>query len=196
MRLSSTNIIRLGVGLWLGVIGPGVWALWAYAGRPAQPAAAPIQWPETSHLERDPQRPTLVMLLHPRCACSRASLSELSRLMARVDGKVTAHVAIQVPAGAGDEWTDTDLWHIARTIQGVRVSADGGDETRAFGAAASGQVLLYDAGGALVFAGGITYARGHEGANDGRQALEARILDGHAPIAQTPVFGCLLRSPS
>ena len=48
------------------------------------------------------------------------------------------------------------------------------------GATTSGHVLLYDAGGVLRFAGGITDGRGHEGDNAGLDAALA-LLRGHVP---------------
>jgi hypothetical protein len=68
---------------------------------------------------------------------------------------------------------------------------DGGAIARSFGALTSGEVLLYDARGALRFAGGITAARGHEGDSEGRDALEASIR-GATGQARAAVFGCSL----
>ncbi len=50
-----------------------------------------------------------------------------------------------------------------------------GREARHFGAATSGQTLLYDERGTLVFSGGITGARAHAGDNVGRQSLVALL---------------------
>lgn len=72
----------------------------------------------------------------------------------------------------------------------------GGAQARVFGAFISGQTLLYSATGSLLFNGGITDARGHEGDNPGRTALTS-ILSGGKPAAiQTPVFGCYLYAES
>jgi hypothetical protein len=63
---------------------------------------------------------------------------------------------------------------------------------RRFGASTSGQTLLYNMAGRLVFNGGITIARGHSGSNDGRDAVVA-LLSGLVPMHTiTPVFGCSL----
>jgi hypothetical protein len=61
-----------------------------------------------------------------------------------------------------------------------------------FGASTSGQTLLYNDSGRLVFNGGITAARGHEGPNDGQDAVIA-LLQNRPPLhTATPVFGCSL----
>jgi hypothetical protein len=60
----------------------------------------------------------------------------------------------------------------------------------------SGAVLLYSSDGKLLFQGGITPARGHQGDSFGRQRILA-LLDGDAPDRRdAPVFGCALASDS
>jgi hypothetical protein len=140
-------------------------------------------------------QPTLVMFLHPQCACSRATVGELALLMAHVQGKVAVHVFVYRPSDSAPEWAKTDLWSAAEAIPGVRVAEDvDAKEARIFGARVSGQVLLYDAHRRLVFNGGITSARGHSGDNAGRSAVLA-LLTGETPnTSRTPVFGCFLFS--
>ena len=61
-----------------------------------------------------------------------------------------------------------------------------GDEARRFGAATSGEALLYSPSGKLLFHGGITPSRGHEGGSVGRDALVRCVLDGTPAPATTP----------
>ena len=56
----------------------------------------------------------------------------------------------------------------------------------------SGQTLLYDRRGSLIFSGGITSARGHRGANAGEAALVSLLASGRADRNATSVFGCPL----
>ena len=190
---SGRALPALAVLCWLFVVGVGLTRLWAYAYTPGPAAVAQATWPATSTLSRDGARPTLVMLLHPQCACSRASLGELAQLMAHVQNQVTVHLLFYRPVGGGPEWTDTDLWRSAAAIPGVQRRIDEeGAEARRFGGFVSGQTFLFDADARLIFQGGITYARGHAGDNVGRQSLQALIRDEQAPARRTPVFGCLL----
>jgi hypothetical protein len=180
--------------LWLAVVSAGLAGLWAFAETPGPAATASAAWPSASRVQRDARRPTLVVFAHPQCACSRASIGELALLMTRAQGRVTAKVLFYRPSGAGDEWAHTDLWRSAAAIPGVEVESDpNGDEAAAFGAAVSGQTLLYAVDGRLVFSGGITFARGHSGDNAGRSALATLLTDGSASTTKTPVFGCFLR---
>src|SRR5262245_39629315 len=45
---------------------------------PGTHGVIPITWPSDSAIALDAQKPTMMMTLHPRCPCSRASLEELS----------------------------------------------------------------------------------------------------------------------
>jgi len=132
------------------------------------------------------------MLAHPHCPCTRASIGELARLMAQAQGRVTAYALFVKPAGSSDDWENTDLWRNAAGIPGVNVVVDDGVEAQRFHAVTSGQTVLYDAEGHLLFSGGITGSRGHSGDNEGRSAIVSLLNTGEAERAETSVFGCPL----
>src|SRR4029077_7831910 len=104
------------------------------------------------------------------------------------------------PSSAPSDWLNTDLWNEASAIPGVNVMEDAnGADSMALGATTSGAVALYDAGGTLRFTGGITDGRGHEGDNEGLDAVLSVLRDETSRAAtatmSTPVFGCPLRGP-
>ncbi len=182
--------------LWLATVGCGLWLLWGYENTPGVAAQPPGDWPTDSRLQRAPDRATLVMLAHPHCPCTRASIGELAQLMAHAQGRVTAYVLFLKPAGFADDWEQTDLWQSAARIPGVTALIDDdGAEAQRFHAATSGQTILYNAAGRLQFSGGITSARGHAGDNAGRSAIVALVNAGAAQQTETSVFGCPLFNP-
>jgi hypothetical protein len=184
--------IALGV-VWLGGVTAGLGWLAVYDNNPGVPAHAPARWPADSRLAHDTTRPTLVMLAHPRCACTRASVGELAELMARAHDRPKAYVVFIKPAGTTSTWNDTDLWQSAAAIPGVSVIRDDdGRETERFGAETSGSTLLYDATGRLIFSGGTTGSRGHAGDNIGRASILALLNREQGLRANTSVFGCPL----
>jgi hypothetical protein len=160
----------------------------------AQGREAPLHWPTgVDNIARKPSRFTLVMTLHPQCPCSRASLHELAQLMARSEGQVDAHILFVKPQGAPADWCDGDLWRQAKDLPGVEVSIDNdAKDASIFGATTSGEVMVYDASGAIRFSGGITDGRGHEGDNAGLSAIVGLVRDGKAAVSTTPVYGCSL----
>jgi hypothetical protein len=121
----------------------------------------------------------------------------LAAIMAHCQGRLTTYVLFLKPPGFADDWEKTDLWQSAASIPGVEaVIDDGGAEARRFRSATSGQTILYDAHGHLLFSGGITGSRGHSGDNAGRSAIVALVNTGAAERAETFVFGCPLFDPN
>ena len=179
--------------IWLSAAAAGLWVLWRYDNTPGEAAHAPEQWPALTTLARATDRPTLVMLAHPHCTCTRASLGELAEAIARARTPPKTYILFMVPTRFGDGWEQTDLWRTAAGLPGVTVVRDDdGRAARHFGAATSGQTLLYDVHGELVFSGGITGARAHAGDNLGRQSLVALLNRESPPKRGTSVFGCPL----
>jgi hypothetical protein len=191
-RKISVILLTSGV-LWLFAVSTGLWILWGYENTPGVSAEPPALWPADSRIPRSHERATLVMLAHPRCPCTRATIGELASLMAHSQGRLTAYVLFLKPEGFSDDWEKTDLWQSAASIPGVTaIVDDGGAEAQRFHSATSGQTVLYDAAGRLLFSGGITSARGHSGDNAGRSAIESLVNTGAADRAETLVFGCPL----
>ena len=193
-RLPVTGLVLTIASLvWLAAVTAGLVTLWRYAGTPG-PAATAANWPTTSRLRRDELRPTLVMFVHPQCPCSRASVGELALLMTHTQQRVTTHVVVYRPSSAAPGWEHTDLWRSAEAIPSVHVMSDEeGALATAFGASVSGQTMLFDTDGQLIFSGGITGARGHSGDNEGRSAVVSLLTNIAAAAPRTPVFGCFLR---
>jgi hypothetical protein len=182
------------VGVWLLIGCAGLVVMLHHEKLAGVSGNPPREWPLQSAI---PHRGlTLVMFVHPRCPCTRASIGELAQVMARFRGKVTAQVLFVQPAGEGLDWVKGGLWRLAEAIPGVTVHADSnGVEARRFNAITSGQTMLYGENG-LLFTGGITAGRGHAGDNPGRDAITA-LADGQiAGGARTAVYGCGLPEKS
>lgn len=181
------------LAVWAALVSVGGSLLWKYAATAGAAATPPEQWPVQSALVREAGQATVVVLAHPRCPCTRASITELGILMARVGQRARAHVLFTRPRGVDSDWEKTALWQSAAAIPGVTVHSDpGGLQTALFGASTSGQVVVYDASGRMMFRGGITGARGHEGDNVGLDRALALISGGRADASESKVFGCAL----
>jgi len=179
--------------IWLLAIGVGLRFVLAYENSPGSVGGVPKTWPAESQVQHSPNLPTLVMMVHPHCPCSSASISELRLLLTEVPGRVNANVAFVRPLGVPEKWEIAGLWESVANMPGVKLSVDNdGIEARRFGSSTSGHVMLYNTQGQLVFSGGITAARGHSGENDGRSAIVALLTQGQAATDETPVFGCQL----
>jgi hypothetical protein len=160
---------------------------------PAKTRLSVTPFPRSSAILLVSDKLTLVFFAHPHCPCTRASLHELDRLLAGTQNRVSATVVFTIPDGVPAGWEQGDLWNSAKGIPGLTVIRDqGGREAHRFEVEGSGHVLLYAPTGKLLFSGGITASRGHEGDNMGRSAIVSFILDDQSPLSHTPVFGCSL----
>jgi len=179
--------------LWLSVIVTSMICILGYSNTPGRTGMTPVHWPTDSRIALDAKHPTLIMFAHPRCPCTLASIGELDQLMADCEGRLTVQVWFVKLDGTPGNWLDTDLWRQASTIPGVKVYRDdGGVEARRFQAETSGQAVLYEPDGQLLFHGGLTISRGHAGDNPGLAAVETLLNHQSLAQAQTPVFGCPL----
>jgi hypothetical protein len=199
-RLAIVTSIRKNIFLttllgvtWVAAVAFGARILLKYESAPGRTGPVPAAWPVASAIERSADKSTLIMLAHPHCPCTRASVGELAQIMARAQGKTNAYVVFIKPSGAGPDWDDTDLRRTAATIPGVKVLTDAnGTEADRFGIQTSGHTLLFDRSGALLFSGGITSSRGHAGGNTGESAILAALNGRRVDHTRTPIFGCAL----
>ncbi|HET6249431.1 MAG TPA: hypothetical protein VFE47_17195 [Tepidisphaeraceae bacterium] len=197
MRVSLRMVLcTAGGSIWAAGVAFGLWRFWQYEQTPGRAARPVATLPADEQAPAEHRLPTLLLSIHPQCPCSRATISELDRLMAECQGKVRAVVLMERPAGMPPGWEQSDLWRSAAAIRGVTVQVDpDGARSRRLGALTSGQAFLYSADGKLLFTGGITESRGHAGDNAGRSAIAAIVLGSCATPAvpvSTPVFGCPL----
>ncbi len=184
------------LAVWVSAVGLGLGGAAYASSRPGRAASAPHDWPSETHLVRTVGRPTLLLFVHPRCPCTRASLRELSRTMARAQGRIDVTILMSGPTKADHvPFGGLDAFELARAVPGANVVVDSAEVGR-FGVFTSGQVLLYDADGTLTFHGGITQARGHEGPSAGGEAILRAALREPPRLGTSSVFGCGLLSPA
>jgi hypothetical protein len=202
LRARADRRVRLIIGVWLVAVAGG----WCYITRDAlssdqhESNHVVDSWPADSALPRATERPTLLVFLHPKCPCSRASLKELRRTLdaaTTVNSPAPALLVIAtVPQAADQSWWQTETVELARGIANAQVHVDrGGREAARFGATTSGMVMLFDPSGQRLYSGGTTIARGHIGASTGGDRL-AELLRGDTNQAiDMPTFGCRLCLP-
>jgi hypothetical protein len=152
--------------------------------------------------------PLLLAFVHPQCSCTHATLEELDQILDSSPATVRVALVVYqskvvdpmvVNRGAGEapkQGSDapgrqrasfpTGLLHRPfRTI----LDTDG-VIARRFGAATSGEIVLYSGDGRLLFQGGITAERAHVGASTGGDSLRNALTTGVEQGKQSSVFGC------
>jgi hypothetical protein len=173
----------------------GGFFLYRYELTPGRAGEVATHWPAEASFRFAESRPTLVMFVHPHCPCTRATVEELNRLLVRRLDQVKTFVVFVRPEGVEANWERTNLWRTVAALPGVHALCDeAGRDQKCFGASLSGETLLYDQTGRLLFRGGITPSRGHVGDNTSSEALAARIHDPRLAFCATSIFGCRLTS--
>jgi hypothetical protein len=83
----------------------------------------------------------------------------------------------------------------AKSIPRVRLLLDtSGEETARFGCHTSGQLLMFNRDGRLIFSGGLTVGRGEAGANLPFDNALSALTQSGPPLLHSPVFGCPVRT--
>lgn len=178
--------------LWVATVAAAYEAIRRFETTPGLPASAPRTWPAATAVARTPGTWSLVMLVHPHCSCSRASVQELAEIVEKSRRDVQPTVLVYRPHEMAAGWERTNVYDAATRIRRARVLLDrDGVEARNFGGFTSGQTFLYDDQGRLRFAGGVTSLRGHAGLNSGRMDV-IRIANERTGNGSHPVFGCAI----
>lgn len=191
-RWMTAVALALAAVVWAGTVAVAYRAIRRFETTPGLAANAPATWPAKSAIVRGRGEWSLVMLVHPQCSCSRASVSELQAVLESAPPPLRTYVLVYRPAGFKPGWERTQVVENASKLRRARVLIDeNGREAELFGGFTSGQTLLYDDEGRLRFAGGITMLRGHAGLNSGRTGI-IDILRSHHGTGTHPVFGCAI----
>jgi len=184
-------LLYAGLAAWLVMIAGTLTWIWRYKMTPGPPVEAPARWPTTSALAFEPGVANVVMFAHPHCPCTRASMTELGRLADELHDRAKFHVVVLRPDGAEAGFEDGAIKERATALGAdVFVDVDGREAAR-FGAAVSGSTVVYASDGALVFRGGITIARGHEGRGPAHDQIVSAIA-ARDRVATAPTYGCSL----
>ncbi len=201
---------------WKHGLGGAVWIIVCLAGtylamsddfKPGHVGPRRTEWPTdtdysySTALIRNPDKPTIVAFLHPRCVCTRATVKQLVKtVQAHPGAELIALVFTPLDVKDRRAWEESEYVKTIQTaIPTARIIFDrSGVQAWRFGAYTSGTICVYDAQGREIFRGGITDRRGGDGDNPGLQHL-ARILTGEPEAVRaeepTPVFGCPLVAP-
>lgn len=135
------------------------------------------------------------MSIHPRCPCTKASLAELHRILAKTKGKMGVSILVYMPRGEQREWQNGALLNEAKSIPAVSILSDQiGKIAESLGMTTSGAVCLYDKDGNLRYSGGITASRGHEGDNHGKSIILSQVLGKTTGIEKGIVYGCPIQN--
>jgi hypothetical protein len=194
--MSKTTISFSILFVCAGLFGWGFYTFEKFNFTPGPQIEGPSRFPASAEASLlHAKVPTLFVFIHPKCACTTATLAELGKLKAKAGDKLVTEVFIAVE----EDESETEI--IAAED---RVRANGqtsierdfkGAIAKKFGAETSGQTYLYSPAGELLFQGGITESRGHEGDNLGSSEILNLVTQKNQQeklFGFVPTFGCKL----
>jgi hypothetical protein len=188
----TTTLVAAAI-VWAVTIGAMVRAIRRFEATPGRQAVALPSWPAASRIPRAPGEWRLVMLVHPQCSCSRASIEELRRIIEKSPASLQTYVVVYRPSDFPAGWERTDVFTAAAKLPRTHIVLDpDGHEANVFQGFVSGQTFLYDGDGRLRFSGGITLLRGEAGFNGGSAGVMQIVRTGKGN-GEHPVFGCAIR---
>jgi hypothetical protein len=156
--------------------------------------AVTTQWPRETSLSLNSSKRTLLLFIHPQCPCVTTSVEELSRIFAKSGRGVDFQLVVYRPKNEDAAWAQTASVERAKSLGASRRWDDvDGRIAGQFRVTTSGQVLLFDPDGRLLFNGGVTDSRGHAGDNDNAEALNQLLMQPSQEPQLTvvrKVFGC------
>lgn len=178
--------------LWCLIVISGMCTMMSYSNRGGNNGAPPSNNPNAINASQQNESNTLLLFLHPKCSCSLATVREMSRIIAYASRPIDIHIVF-APISIYQDVSETKIWSHASLLPSVNIVVDrNGDLIKQYAVKTSGHALLYNPHGKLMFSGGITSGRGHEGDNSGKTAVIALISGQRALINTVPVFGCPL----
>jgi len=205
MGVPPRSLITAVVASWLSLCALGMWQIADHATTAGSVGSVPEALPigVAKQLNWSGECNLLLLAAHPQCPCLPASLDELGAVFETAEN-TTLRILVFEPKNTPKSWDPTASDTLFRGLpEGTVIRDRDGQLAEQLGARTSGHISLYDTGGLLQFAGGITGSRGHRGDNDNRQALTVALRQAKArgnrattySPTRTAVFGCPLDTP-
>ncbi len=181
--------------VWSASIALGFGALHLYEITPGPSGPSLGAWPATAAIQPVLGKINLVMAVHPRCPCTRASLAMLGEIVKNPKIEAAVRLLVYRPERSDADWAGSSCRAALSAIpNSERVDDPGGKFAESFGLATSGATVVFDATGQKQFQGGLTSATGRLELSAGGADVLA-ILAGRPTSQPTAkVFGCALRS--
>ncbi|MGV3615235.1 MAG: hypothetical protein ACO1SV_07865 [Fimbriimonas sp.] len=182
-RLPET-LSRAFVGvLWLAAVGGTMGAALQYETTPGRAGTAAASVAKGHEL---------IVVVHPQCPCTAASLKAIRSLVAQATVPVRVH--LKIVAYEREPGPPSKQPYAAALPEADAAWITAAEAEKRYGAYTSGHIVAYR-NGVPVLTGGITAGRGVEGLSQAQLNLR-EFLNGKGNPSSAPVFGCALSEES
>ena len=190
--MPSLKVISITV-IWLTLFATAYYVLLQYDFKSSDSKLSKI--PRATQLPISKQGPTLIAFLHAKCPCSRASINEIDRLLTSHGKDLKTIFVFSKEKDLELAWIqESELYKKAQKMSVEIIIDPNNSEAKVFKAQTSGKVFLVSPKQEILFQGGVTASRGHEGNNSGITAIQKILAGKNSQIDFQPSFGCLIYS--
>jgi len=169
----------------------GIWQLYAFSTTPGDHTVVQ-SWILQDKLPLKHQLASLVVLIHPKCSCSTATLKEVERLKIGLKDKLDVKLVFISYGDKSKNWYQGPVWDLAVSMKkNVSIVLDNdGQILKTLGTKTSGTAYLVGPDLKVVFQGGLTPIRGHEGATSGQAFIASWVKGNTKSSLIQKIFGC------
>ena len=168
-----------------------MWLLADYASRPGAVGKIPQTRPHSTQLESS-KATQILLFYHPHCPCTSSTVANLTQLRQELKKPFRLVAFAYCPTKEADSWIESEITDSLRQIPNIVIRIDrGGSSAQSFEIVTSGHCLVYNETGHLIFSGGLTPLRGHQGqSRSGEYFVESVNSRVEKTNLNWPVFGC------
>ncbi|MCC9601701.1 hypothetical protein LOC67_14170 [Stieleria sp. JC731] len=136
-------------------------------------------------------RKCILFFYQPGCPCTVAAARNLQRISPLLDPHPDILAFAYQPDNAPSNWLKKRSTETLNRITSTKVIIDtNGKIAGSLGVKTSGHCIVYSKARGVIFSGGLTPLRGHEGTGPSLTQFTHCINDQDEPFTEWPVFGC------
>lgn len=185
----STKVFVL-IFVWIAVCLSILYLLAEYSSLKGVRGINPNKFPVEGNINFIEDKFNLLFFVHPKCPCTLASFNELKKITSRISKPYVTKVIFSIPEGFSNDWAKESRLYKNASFLGEKNLVLDKDEfnSKLFNIKTSGHLLIYNSKRELIYSGGVTGSRAHEGDNlysdNALKAIETNSSQ------EGEVFGC------
>lgn len=187
------NWVRIAGTAWGCGLGLGMLAMVRFELQAGKAGTPPSYLPSVVAPPAERAAGTVIVFIHPECACSQATLTNLRDIASELPSARFV-VEFESEGKSAHAILSSSNYRLAADIRSAEIEIDYGTKAKVFHAQTSGETFVYSPAGELLYSGGITASRGEPGSNVGLDAIVDCLRHRSPKVRHMPTFGCALTS--
>lgn len=185
-------IISVIISIWVGSIIWSTKAMLIFQFTPGKMGKVFNDFPQKSKLVLDQTLPTLILFLHPKCTCSKASVEEIKIIKSSIKKEFKLIAVVQTASLKLTDELEKLKEELSTLPHSTIVNDSYSFETNLFSVKTSGQIYIYSSFGELIYTGGSTSSRGTSSPSELRRTIASILETNKKPhqLITKSIYGC------